>query len=241
MACSRRSAVNLVCNWFWLGPCCAAGRLPTEEHMESSSTFTHVQLDCRLPHGSARLVWGTLRQVSLAVRFVWQGAAANVERHFGLPADRADALGRLLSELLLAPPALPAAPDFHLRVKPPLVTPRDLKWSEIEETAACRAFRLALEDACHLRYGQALAALQVARRLSAAQQIPEAIRVLNAGIDVLGDRYWVPDLIDDTRMKRIVAEHDQRAGRLEQAASLLEGVLDARTAVYAQRIPAVTQ
>lgn len=87
----------------------------------------------------------------------------------------------------------------------------------------------------HGAYLQAQAALdEGASRLSAGRA-EEAIARLQEGLAALGDRYRTPDLIDDTGMKLLAAEDNQRAGRTPEAAEVMRRVLAARLSLYRQK------
>lgn len=60
---------------------------------------------------------------------------------------------------------------------------------------------------------------------------PAAIRQLDHGLRTIGDRYIDQDAMDDSAMKLVFAQDEQRKGRLQRAAVIKQRVLAARAAM----------
>jgi hypothetical protein len=75
--------------------------------------------------------------------------------------------------------------------------------------------------------------------LQATREYKAAIDAYFSGIVKLGNRYRSPDLIDDTEMKRMLAESEKTKGNLETAANLLHNVLESRVQTYQAHHPTV--
>ena len=116
-----------------------------------------------------------------------------------------------------------------------------MRWHEeasAPETPAQRDLRERLHRAGHAEGAVALTALHVGQALAAAGRRDDAVAMYRFGIAELGARYASVDLLDDTGTKLILAEHRLAAGDADQAAALLERVLESRTTVYVKRFGA---
>lgn len=129
------------------------------------------------------------------------------------------------------------APVYRLRLVESRHEARILAWDDAHETPDLAAARAFFEGAGHLAF--ALAAAYRTRAAVVLEQghTEEGVNALRAGIDTLGDRYWNPEVLDDTGMKLVLATHSLKQGNLELAQNLLQGVLGARLALYQAAIP----
>lgn len=104
-----------------------------------------------------------------------------------------------------------------------------------DETAGRKPMQQLRDDvrAADRQYAEALAALKSGSDLEKAGKLKEAAASLRSGIEELGDLYSGPEVLDDTEMKKILADHNQKIGKLSEAVALYRGVLETRTALYA--------
>ncbi len=63
----------------------------------------------------------------------------------------------------------------------------------------------------------------------------EASKLFSEGIDVLGDLYRNPDIIDDTGMKLTLASIEEKSGNLQVSANIKKGVLESRLSIYEEK------
>jgi len=73
------------------------------------------------------------------------------------------------------------------------------------------------------------------RAMRASDRLAEAVRHFQQGIAILGEDYVGAGVIDDTSMKYILAETQVRDRNFQQAASLLEHVLETRLNLFAKK------
>ena len=107
-------------------------------------------------------------------------------------------------------------------------------WNPDQETIVLRRVGDAVEAAAHLAFTVACTLLAQGRLLRERGQFDEASYAFRLGITALGSRYVRPGMIDDTRMKLLLADIKGREGDASGAAAVLERVLEARTETYAR-------
>ena len=72
------------------------------------------------------------------------------------------------------------------------------------------------------------AILKAAEQAIERQEWSLANALLKQGLDAVGDRYIVSNTIDDSGMKLVLAETEERKGALQTAAQIRRGVLASR-------------
>lgn len=80
----------------------------------------------------------------------------------------------------------------------------------------------------HIRELIYLEQLNAGELLQADQKYPAAFKAYLSGIKFLGSRYKLSNVIDDTEMKRTLAESEKAKGNLEKATNLMHNVLKSR-------------
>jgi hypothetical protein len=71
------------------------------------------------------------------------------------------------------------------------------------------------------------------------QDWANANRLLLDGLKTLGDRYVSPTVIDETGMKLVAADSEERGGRLDNAAAMRRRILQTRLELWTDN-PAAT-
>jgi hypothetical protein len=66
----------------------------------------------------------------------------------------------------------------------------------------------------------------------ARQDWSGANRLLRVGLETLGERYVSPTVIDETGMKLVAADAEERAGRLDNAVSMRRRILQTRLELF---------
>ncbi len=173
---------------------------------------------CALGAGAAsRVEWRERERVRVSVHlgapqqtateYVWQVPPVEAEKAY--------------STLLELRSKRPSADRIALSIEPGA----ELTRSEL-------AARDALERISHLHYSEALTAADRAQALVDQSDPSGAIPILRCAVEVLGDLYTSPGMIDDTQMKWIDAGVAISEGNLDQAVGLLQGVLQTRLRAY---------
>jgi hypothetical protein len=80
--------------------------------------------------------------------------------------------------------------------------------------------------------------LESAEKAIEKQDWPAANVLLQQGLTDLGNRYLTADIIDETGMKLMVAEVEEKKGSLSTAAGIRRGVLSSRLSLLRQKIAA---
>lgn len=83
-------------------------------------------------------------------------------------------------------------------------------------------------------YVQAKALLDEAEKDIARGAYRDAMRAIDKGLAVLGDRYHTEDIhaIDDTGTALVLSDYELRRGRLASATDLRRGALSSRLSIY---------
>jgi hypothetical protein len=85
----------------------------------------------------------------------------------------------------------------------------------------------------HLEVAQAVSSnLSSGSKLQSAGRYKEAIAEFQHGIERLGDAYTSPEMIDDTKLKLLLAEDRLRADDDKAAAALFSRVLETRIKLF---------
>ncbi|WP_431045596.1 hypothetical protein [Roseateles sp. L2-2] len=67
------------------------------------------------------------------------------------------------------------------------------------------------------------------------KDVQAASRILDRGLEILGDAYFHDDLIDDTGMSLVLAQSEEKRGRLDVAANIKSRVLGSRLAAFREK------
>jgi hypothetical protein len=63
-----------------------------------------------------------------------------------------------------------------------------------------------------------------------------ANKLFEKGIDILGDLYLSPNLLDDSGMKNTLADIEEKKGNIQQAANIRKKVLESRLDNYEKKL-----
>jgi len=107
-------------------------------------------------------------------------------------------------------------------------------WSPASEPADLAAARAGIERAGHLDFARAALLFERGQASRAAGRDADAIRDLSTGLEVLGNSYSSPLLLDDTGMVLVRARYAEKLGHLPEAARLYDRMLEARLELYEQ-------
>jgi hypothetical protein len=194
--------------------------------MEDTPAIPGVTLEEIRPHAQVVIRWRGPDAVTARVHVKAQPARHDETHAWRIDPEDAKALWASLDRVRRE---TGAAGDLSLRWREEAPAP---------ESPAQRELRERLHRVGHAEGAVALTALHVGQALAAAGRRDDAIAMYRFGISELGARHASVELLDDTGTKLILAEHRLAAGDADQAAALLERVLDSRATVYARRFTA---
>jgi hypothetical protein len=85
------------------------------------------------------------------------------------------------------------------------------------------------------QFRQGLSYLNSGKAWQEGERFEAAIRDFRNGLEVIGEEYASPEVIDDTSMKFMLSQTQIRDRQYEQAAAVLERVLETRLNLFAKK------
>src|SRR5207244_493254 len=107
-----------------------------------------------------------------------------------------------------------------------------LLWAADTESKELTELRRLLERVAHLACAEAMQYWDEGHQLGLHKLHAQAIQTLQTGTTILGDRYRVPGLRDDTSSQLLFAEHSEKAGQADSAWRILDRALKSRIGAY---------